>query len=108
MLCSLCNKRESVCVGWSVEENWQKIPAPACDECCGHGDETGECWPIDEDTPRQRVRAGDDNYIWCKDEMGARTLTLRASHPIREQEVPCPVCGVKLEVFVFPAGLPEA
>lgn len=42
--CACCGKREAVCMG-----RYEAMTAvePACDECCGHGNEDGSCHEID-------------------------------------------------------------
>lgn len=43
-LCAICGAQAS-CVG--VYEDPTQEPAPACDDCCGHGNEDGWCEPIE-------------------------------------------------------------
>ena len=42
MNCYHCVSKPATCIG--AYEN-AEIPAPACDECCGHGNEDGWCIP---------------------------------------------------------------
>lgn len=39
--CSHCEKRDATCIG--VYEDSRQHPTPACDVCCGHGNEDGWC-----------------------------------------------------------------
>jgi hypothetical protein len=41
--CAQCERRDPVCFGRYEDEG---PPAPACDRCCGHGNEDGWCKPI--------------------------------------------------------------
>lgn len=44
MTCIHCGA-PATCVGaYEASEIWE----PACDECCGHGCEDGQCYPLDE------------------------------------------------------------
>lgn len=47
MTCAHCEKNEATCRG-SYEGHEHK-DTPACDECCGHGNEDGHCEPIEEE-----------------------------------------------------------
>jgi hypothetical protein len=44
-ICAHCEELLATCVG-SYEEGAEETPA--CDECCGHGNEDGRCKPIPE------------------------------------------------------------
>ncbi len=41
--CDYCEKRDATCVG--AYENDQKLRF-ACDQCCAHGCEDGQCWRL--------------------------------------------------------------
>jgi len=41
--CAICGK-PATCIG--VYEDPEGEPEPACDDCCGHGNEDGWCRPI--------------------------------------------------------------
>lgn len=43
--CTICGK-PAACIGRYEDMTEQE---PACDECCGHGCEDGECFPIDDE-----------------------------------------------------------
>jgi len=45
--CAHCRQREAACVGRRVETGY--TDTPACDDCCGHGGEGGNCESIAED-----------------------------------------------------------
>lgn len=45
-VCSQCRERPATCFG---QYDGAEKPEPACDTCCGHGNEDGWCEPICED-----------------------------------------------------------
>jgi hypothetical protein len=60
VLCAICNDRPTTCTGLyesnacrhepecepKLELCSDTVDQPACDECCGHGNEDGHCHPI--------------------------------------------------------------
>ena len=44
--CAQCTQRPAVCFGAYEGGEPNAGPAPACDACCGHGNEDGWCLPI--------------------------------------------------------------
>lgn len=63
--CSICDK-PATCMG-VCENNW----AYACDECCGHGGEDGECWGL-MDLPR--AFAGQRKYLHSAEDHCVRLI----------------------------------
>lgn len=55
--CDTCGKR-ATCVG---AYEMADVETPQCDECCGHGNEDGKCWPIGND------KKGGDMAEWSAD-----------------------------------------
>ena len=47
MTCAHCGVHEATCVG--SYEGHEPDNTPACDECCGHGNEDGRCTPLNEE-----------------------------------------------------------
>ncbi len=45
VLCSHCNELPATCIG---RYDVMTEDAPACSECCGHGNEDGNCRPFQE------------------------------------------------------------
>lgn len=100
MKCAFCcsiDANEAVCVGIDHDN---PTPTPACDECCGHGNEDGLCWPIGEAPPSQSAMQGRDAYVWCWWEGAARTLRIARDNPLGEQKLPCCVCAGPIDLFV--------
>lgn len=46
MKCAHCEMNEATCVG--SYEGHEPEGTPACDECCGHGNEDGHCKMIED------------------------------------------------------------
>jgi hypothetical protein len=46
--CGFCEESSAVCVGAYEGEERLRF---ACGECCGHGCEDGQCYPLAEDWP---------------------------------------------------------
>lgn len=95
MKCCYCGN-EAACVG---AYEGDRIPEPSCDECCGHGNEDGVCWPINEVPPPQRIEMG-ENYIWCWWCTAARTLEEPAVLCNGRARRSCPVCKGPIEVIL--------
>lgn len=47
MVCAICGK-PATCVGLYDAQGEDQDPEPACDDCCGHGNEDGWCVPIED------------------------------------------------------------
>lgn len=43
--CAYCGANDATCIGGGAEGH-EPENTPACDECCGHGNEDGHCKPI--------------------------------------------------------------
>lgn len=64
MICAICGK-PATCVGVYDPAHEDQDPAPACDSCCGHGNETGWCTPIEDwkNNPVLRLAHGEMEVV---------------------------------------------
>lgn len=51
LACCVCD-RPAVCI---CKDEEMLEPAPACDECCAHANESGRCVPLSEPEEIERV-----------------------------------------------------
>jgi len=58
-ICDHCEKNPAVCVGMYLEMKEWKL---ACNECCGHGCEDGQCWYLARRQPPGSSDSEIDDY----------------------------------------------
>ena len=70
-ICALCQERPASCIGCYEDHAREDRPHAcdqhgddyACDECCGHGNEDGYCWPLADIPGDAKIRTSLEEFL---------------------------------------------